>query len=158
MRENISEIMESKKQFDDISWIRKKIETLNSTIHSMKNTDSDANPKERYTFDMAKYVDNYTFQEFIKNFNMELFNANKRIDEVKRMVDDLIISLKNKVSDRDLKNLESKKILLNILVYLVKKLDDAVLFNSKKYADKHEINKSIKFLDSQVRIFSNCFR
>jgi len=98
--------MDNKKQLDDIPWLRKKIENLNSIVSSLKNNDQDGT-KDRFNVDMTKYVENFTFQEFTKSFNLEIFGMNKRVEELKRMVDDIILTLKNKVTDKDLKNLES---------------------------------------------------
>ena len=46
--------------------------------------------------------------EFQRNFNKELESTRSRIEDTKRLIDDIISELKVMVKDKDLKNLEGQ--------------------------------------------------
>ena len=99
--------MEGRKLLSDVTWMRKKIENLSSTISSMKHNEESSNMHTKMNFDIGKYIQNQEFYDSCKHYNKEIFEVNKRLDEYKRLYDDLSLMVKNKVSDKDMKNLES---------------------------------------------------
>jgi hypothetical protein len=130
---------------DDINWMRKKIENLSSSIISLKNNDDQNNNSSLVKvipLDNSKYMELSTFNEFKKNYFAELEN-NKRIsDEISRYIDEIVNALKTKAGDKDMKNLED---------YLQSKIEELKLQCHKKFADKLETSKNIKYLDTQVK-------
>ena len=81
-------------------------------ISGLKNTSNDE-PSEvktvRQTVPLdGKYVEIIVYNEFLKNNKNQLDQMNARIDELRRLIDEILLELKRKVNDKDLKNLEGK--------------------------------------------------
>ena len=121
LKDTVTELMEGNKLINDLTWMRKKIEYLSSAFQMFKANPEENQVKEKSGVtgvDLGKFVQNAELTEVCKNYNKEIFDMNKRLDELKRSFDDLSLAAKAKVSDKDLKNLESKINLLNLLKLL----------------------------------------
>jgi len=164
LKDTVTEMMEGNKVFSDLSYMRKKIETLENKVNSIKQTNHEESfyytPKEKVGFDYSKFVYVQEYQDSCKGYNKDIFEMNKRIDELKRFLDDINNTQKSKVSDKDLKNLESIYISYIIIIYylipldyLLKKLDESLNITSRKFANKQEVHKNIKFLELQVGFY-----
>jgi hypothetical protein len=139
----LSQLMEDRKIIDDLNWLRKKVETLNSQMLNMRSADDgNASMQKAIPLDHSKYLETTTFNEFHKSYNRELDSVRRYSDELKRYIDDIITAMKSKAGDKDLKNLEE---------YLTTKLDEFRLQAGKKFAEKNDTIKNIKYLDSQVK-------
>lgn len=146
VKDTLSQVLEDRKIINDVNWIRKKVESLTSSMLTMKNVD-DASASivaqgKQIPFDSSKYLEQMIFTEFQKGYNRELDGLRKDMDEIKRLIDDVVVALKPKASDKDLKNLEE---------YLVTKLEELRLNSNKKFADKIETQKNVKYIDAQVK-------
>jgi hypothetical protein len=145
-KDTLSQVLEDRKVINDVNWIRKKVESLASSMLTMKNVDdtsaSLAAHNKQIPLDSSKYLEQMIFTEFQKGYNRELDGLRKDIDEIKRLIDDVVVALKPKASDKDLKNLEE---------YLVTKLEELRLNSNKKFADKVETQKNVKYIDAQVK-------
>jgi hypothetical protein len=53
-----------------------------------------------------KYVEISIYNEFLKSNKLQIDHINARIDELRKLIDDILLELKNKVNEKDLKNLE----------------------------------------------------
>ena len=132
---------------DDINWLRKKVENLSSSVLSMKNSDdvvmSNSNiVSKAVPMDNSKYLEIFTFNEFNKAYKADQENSKRITDELSRYIDDIITALKSKAGDKDMKNLED---------YLTSKIEELKLNSHKKFADKNETSKNVKYLDTQVK-------
>jgi hypothetical protein len=131
---------------DDINWLRKKVENLSSSVLSLKNNDDQFNNSNIVSkvipLDNSKYLEVNTFNEFNKIYKLDLENSKKISDEISRYMDDIVSALKTKAGDKDMKNLED---------YLQSKIEELKLNSHKKFADKIETSKNIKYLDAQVK-------
>ena len=139
---------------DDINWLRKKVENLSSSVLSMKNTDDVVNcsniniNSKMIPIDNSKYLETNAFHEFNKVYKNDQENSKKITDEISRYIDDIITALKSKAGDKDMKNLED---------YLTNKIEELKLNSHKKFADKIETSKNVKYLDMQVKhIYNRC--
>ena len=60
---------------DDINWLRKKVENLNSMLLSMKNNDDSNNvnqsTQKAVPMDNSKFLESQIFLEFQKSYNRE---------------------------------------------------------------------------------------
>jgi hypothetical protein len=54
----------------------------------------------------GKFVELNVYNEFIKNNKIQIEGINLRIDELRKLIDDILLELKKKVDAKDLKNLE----------------------------------------------------
>jgi len=131
---------------DDINWLRKKVENLSSSVLSMKNNDDQMSSSNIVSkvipLDNSKFMEINSFNEFNKLYKADLENSKKVTDELSRYIDDIITALKSKAGDKDMKNLED---------YLQSKIEELKLNSHKKFADKLETSKNVKYLDAQVK-------
>lgn len=146
IKDSISQLLEDRKMIDDINWLRKKVENLSSSIISMKNNDESHNNSSVVNkvipLDNSKYLESIAFMEFQKTNKIEFEGIKRITDELGRYIDDIIIALKSKAGDKDMKNLED---------YLTSKIEELKLNSHKKFADKLETSKNVKYLDAQVK-------
>ena len=146
IKDSISQLLEDRKMIDDINWLRKKVENLSASVMNMKNLDDSHNNStiinRAMPLDNAKYLELHTFNEFQKTYHKDYDGLKRITDELSRFVDDIITALKSKAGDKDMKNLED---------YLTSKIEELKLNSQKKFADKLETSKNIKYLDAQVK-------
>lgn len=111
MTESVNQIVEDRKIFDDFHVIKKRVENIQNTLASIKhneNSHHDTIQSKASFFDYSKYLELTSFYEFQRNFNKELESTRSRIEDTKRLIDDIISELKVMVKDKDLKNLEGQ--------------------------------------------------
>ena len=82
------------------------------------------------------------FLDFKSHTAAEIKALNDRIDELRRLLDDLINALNDKVSINDFRNFEE------LILLKIEELKNAC---NKKFADKNETAKNLKYLDSQIK-------
>jgi len=87
--------------------LKKRIDSLENSNNLIRSSENDGGKKDKYGLDTGKFVDKNIFAEHEKFCIRELHQANLRIEELKIKVDDILNSLKNKVSDHDLRSLDS---------------------------------------------------
>lgn len=149
MKETIDQILIDIKEIQEITVIKRKIENIMLILGNMKTTIVDEpEVKSKPQMQSDKYLEITIFNEFMKNYKIQVDNFNIRIDELRRLIDDILLELKKKVSEKDLKNLEGNLIL--IVDFLLGKFEELRIACNKKFADKNETAKNIKYLDSQV--------
>lgn len=127
--------------------MKKKLENLNSHIHNLKlssddNLKNNSNSNKIQNYDSGKYVEMQTFTDFKTNTENDVIALHLRIDELRRLLEDLENQLKGKVYLKDYKNFEE-------LVLI--KLEELKNACNKKFADKNETAKNLKYLDSQIK-------
>lgn len=149
LKDMILQLQEDRKMMDDINWLRKKVEMLTSSMSVMKSPETQLNPigsispkRAGPLIDASKFVDQFQFGEFQKLIQKEYENNKRLTEEIKRYVDDLIECNKKKADEKDLKNLEE---------FLGGKIDEIKINFLKKFADKSETVKNLKFLDTQLK-------
>ena len=126
--------------------IKLKLESVSNKVHDILNNMSNknryknslkSNPDDKYT-----YIDFKTFEEFKSHIAKEFIHINDNFNNSKQLIDELIQSVKNRMSFKDLKTLEDA---------IMSQMDDLKIAFSKKFADKDEVNKIIKYLDQQIK-------
>jgi len=150
LKDSISQLLEDRKMMDDINWLRKKVELLSSSMSFMKHIDDGTNTNNNFNntnnkqnaFDSSKYVDQFSFLDFQKTLFRDLDNLKRFVEELKRYIDDLIDSNKSKADEKDIRNLEE---------FLNSKIEETKINFAKKFADKTETTKNIKYLDTQMK-------
>ena len=134
---------------EDLQNMKKKIESITNKTYELDNnfqellTKKNINlEKNRHNIDMNKYLEIKTFEEFKTQIIKEFTNVNDNFNHLRKLTDNILDSLKNKSSFQDIKALED-----NILA----KIEDIKLTNSKKFADRVETIKNVKYLDQQIK-------
>jgi len=104
IKDNVTQLIEDRQMQDDYNLIKKKVDTLVSTINGIKTEESSSH---RFMVDSNHYVDRLFFNDFQQNLKKEmerfkdLFNK-----EIKTVVNDLSNEIKSCIKEKDLKLLE----------------------------------------------------
>lgn len=127
--------------------LRKKVEILTlSQVKLAEETNNNINnlnkEKQIVNLDTSKFLEITIFDSFQRHYFKELENLKRFSEEVKRYVDDIIDSIKNKADINDLKKLDE---------LLSNKIEEIKINFNKKFADKTETNKNVKYLDLQIK-------
>ena len=148
MNNNIREFSEktqdlATKNMKDLSFLMNKIESLGATVLAMKEAlETLSGMKQENIFDMTQYVENIAFQDFIKRNSKDKDKLERGIDELRRLFKDILEAFNKKADEKDLKDFET---LLN------NKLEELKLMSGKKFADKIDTGKTLKYLDTQIK-------
>ena len=139
----------SEKIRGDMQNIIKKIEFLSGQINRISNENADNDKGKGSIIDTTKLVDINMFNEKNKEISKKFDKVRLSFEEVARNMDDIIQKLSHVPSDKDFSQFQS------IIKTMIEELK---LTFSKKYADKTEINKSIKFLETQIKSIQESFQ
>ena len=152
MNNNIREFSEktqdlATKNMKDLSFLMNKIESLGATVLAMKEAlETLSGMKQENIFDVTQFVENLAFQDFVKRNNKDKDKLEKGIDELRRLFKDILEAFNKKADEKDLRNFE---LLLN------NKLEELKLMSGKKFADKIDTSKTLKYLDAQIKYLSD---
>ncbi len=136
-------IKESEKTSETINFLIKKLEHLNSQISLLKQGDEYENQGRRQNnIDLSKYLEINAFHEFIRRYENDVQRLNKGTEELRRYFNDMAAAIKTKAEEEDLRSLEA---------CLNAKIEELRLSSGRKYAEKAETSKSIKYLDAQLK-------
>ena len=134
---------------DDIQNIKRKLESLTNKVHDLatneqenQNNASKSISKHQNVVDNNKYLEIGIFKEFKEQVIKEFNNVNENFAQIRRLIDDIVATLKQKTTFKDLKALEDD---------LLAKLEELRIACSRKFADKLETTKNIKYLDQQIK-------
>ena len=148
-KEQFDEYTSNQSDHDDIQNLKRKVELLNSKVHDMESVQQETLLKLNQSFAIRaqevsneKYLDIITFDEFKSQIIKEFNNVNDNFTHLRKLVDTILDSLKNKPSYRDIKALEED---------LLVKIEDLRLSSAKKFAERIETTKNIKYLDQQIK-------
>lgn len=152
IKDNLSQILEDKKIIEEVNLIKKKMDALQLSINEIRKNDENNHPSYSPTkggaYDSSRYVENYHFEIFHKNYLKEMELLKKFTEESSRRIDDHEESL---ISKPSLKNLKEFKDEINL------KFEEGKNLNIKKFADKPETIKDIKYLDTQLKYIIDAY-
>ena len=134
---------------EDLQNVKRKLELLNSKSHENETIQQDILNKinqssnNRTQFSGSdKYLEVIKYEDFKAQIIKEFSSVNDNFTHLRRLVDNILDSLKNKPSYRDIKVLEEE---------LTAKLEELKVASAKKFAEKIESTKNFKYLDQQIR-------
>ena len=135
---------EVNKNTNDLNFLLKKIESLNATVITLKAGMGETGiPGVQGTiFDQTKYLEVASFNDFLKTYQKEQNKIKNELDDIRKLIRDLSEILKTKASEEDMRNFET---LMN------SKLEELKLYCNRRFADKVDTSKSIKYLDAQIK-------
>ena len=154
MNNNIRDLVDkvqdmATKNMQDLGFFLNKIESLSATVLAMKEAlETLSGMKQDNMIDFSQFVDNLAFQDYVKRHNKEKDKLEKNIDELRRLFKDILEAFNKKADEKDLRNFE---LLLN------NKLDEFKLMSGKKFADKIDTGKSLKYLDTQIKYLTEIY-
>ena len=126
-----------KKNMEDITIFTKKIESFASQVNRL-SMQVIKNPKEeKPIIDLSKYIEIGDFEENKKEINKKFDKIRISFEDILRHIDEILDKLSHTPTDKDFAQYQE----------IVKSLMDEYKINSnKKYADKYDTFKSLKFL------------
>ena len=150
LREQYEDLSNNQILNEDINSLKRKFELMNNKIQEIGESyenleikrNSNINNKILNNEENKKLLGIKIFEDFKTQIIKEFTNVNGNFTHLRKLVDDILKTLKNKVSYKDLKSLEDEIII---------KLEDLRLSSTKKFADKVETIKNIKYLDQQIK-------
>ena len=141
MLERVQEI--SNKNSKDLNFFLRKLESVTASVFAFKAAlDALSGTKTENIFDPTRYLDVATFNDFIKSYQKDLEKVDKNVDDVRRLISDLVEIINTKASGDDMKTFEN---LIN------NKLDELKLLCIRRFADKVDMNKNFKYVDAQIK-------
>ena len=131
-----------KKNMEDITIFTKKIESFASQVNRL-SMQVIKNPKEeKPIIDLSKYIEIGDFEENKKEINKKFDKIRISFEDILRHIDEILDKLSHTPTDKDFAQYQE----------IVKSLMDEYKINSnKKYADKYDTFKSLKFLETQIK-------
>ena len=149
LREQFDDYNSDQTDHEDIQILKRKVESitnkayeLDSNFQELLTKKNISLEKNRQNFDFNKYLEIKAFEEFKAQIIKEFTNVNDNFNHLRKLTDNILDSLKNKSSFKDIKALEDN---------FVAKLEESKLTSSKKFADRIETIKNVKYLDQQIK-------
>ena len=148
IREMVERVQEiSNKNMKDLNFFLRKIESLSGSVVSMQNfIENISGMKKENPIDLTVFLKKESFNEFIKIYDKEKKGFERNIEEFHRIITDVSDIIKTKTSDNDLKNFET---IIN------NKIEELKINCGKKFADKIDTSKSLKYLDAQIKYMND---
>ena len=149
LKDQFEDFITNTADHDDLQNVKRKLEFVNSKIHECltiqeelvgKITQNNIN-KSQY-LPGEKYVEIQRFEDFKAQIIKEFTSVNDNFTHLRRLVDSILDSLKNKPSYRDIKVLEEE---------LAVKFEELKVAIAKKFAERIETTKNFKYLDQQIK-------
>ena len=140
--EQVNEALDKLRQ--ENSMMVRKIEYLTGQYSKLAFGPVSDNSKNRNStlLDLAKYVDNQKFMETTKNIYLRFDHLKTIMESLQRNIDDILERLKHTPTEDDFIQYQ------NLLKAM---LEDLRLSCNKKYADKIDVQKSFRFIETQMK-------
>ena len=127
----------------DLAQIIKKIEFLSGEYSKLAfNKGGKSSDEGRGILDMSKFLDLNSFNENKKDVNNKFEKVRLGFEDLSREIEQILSKLEHTPTDKDFSQFQA--IIKNLL-------DDLKINCNKKFADKFETSKSIKFLETQIK-------
>ena len=149
LKEQFEDFISNNADHEDLQNIKRKMELLNSKVHESEENyqllsnrlNIDTKNKTNVT-STDKYLETIIFDNFKSQIIKEFSSVNDNFTHLRRLVDNILESLKNKPSYRDIKALEEEIML---------KYEELKVASNKKFAERIETTKNFKYLDTQIK-------
>ena len=127
----------------DLNNLVKKIEYLNTEYAklSFKNLNSNIDKIEASS-DLTKFLEKIEYNENKKDVNNKFEKVRLAIENLGRNMENILDTLGHSVNEKDLINYQG---------VVKNNIDELKLFINKKYAEKNETNKTLKYLEMQIK-------
>ena len=146
MREEFEDFQNAQSENSEIINIKRKLESVSNKVHdiveNVLNKKGDNNNYKSNLDDKYKFIEFKIFEEFKSHIAKEFNNINDNFINSRKLLDELIDSVRNRTSFKDLKALED---------VVMSKMEDLKIAFAKKFADKNEVNRVMKYLDQQIK-------
>ena len=145
--ESVQQFME--KIRSDMSQINKKVEYLNSEYMKLIYNNQNANDNKAAQIDTSNFIDLNTFNENRKDTNL-------KFEKVKNAIDELLRNINNNSSE--ISRLPTEKDFIQFQNIIKMSLDDLKISCHKKYAEKMDVLKNIRYLETQIKNLTDTYK
>ena len=135
----------------ELNSILRKIESLTGQFNQLTTAlqnDAISNKKSSPIIDLTRLVDNIRFNENNKLINQKFEQIKLFIDTIQSNIDDILQKLQRTPNDDDFNQYKNT---------LKSMIEEVKLYCSKRFADKIEIHKQIRLLDTQLKSITDTF-
>ena len=135
----------------ELNSILRKIESLTGQFNQITTAlqnDAISNKKSSPIIDLTRLVDNIRFNENNKLINQKFEQIKLFIDTIQSNIDDILQKLQRTPNDDDFNQYKNT---------LKSMIEEVKLYCSKRFADKIEIHKQIRLLDTQLKSITDTF-
>ena len=137
------------KNMKDLNFFLRKIESLSGSVVSMQNVlETLTGMKQDNQIELNSFLTQESFNKFTKIYQNDKKALERSIEEFRRLINDFTEIIKYKASENDLKNFEA---------LVMNKIEELKMNCGKKFADKIDTAKSLKYLDAQIKYISEIF-
>ena len=131
-----------KKLVEDMSLLTKNVESFASQLHRLSLNSNKNQKEEKSVIDFTKFIDTNTFEENKKEVNRKFDKIRISFEDILRNIEEILNKLSHTPTDKDFSQYQG----------IVKGMLDELKINcNKKYCDKYETTKSIKYLETQIK-------
>ena len=144
-KDQLLTIIEDTAIHEELQGMRRRLEAFMSQLQVLRDSSKkfEEQLSSKPQFDPNKYIDITQFNDFKQTLGKQFANTTAQIESVNSIVDDLISNvLKHKATFKDLKNLEDT---------LMLKVEEIRTASVKQFADKNEMNRHVKYLETQIK-------
>ena len=145
---NLEEYLErlqdvSEKKSSEIIFYTKKVENLTANVVSMRaQIETLSNKEENKLLDLTRYLEKVAFNKYLASTQAEKKKIDNNFEEIRKIINEISDIVKTKCNSEELKIFEN---IIN------NKIEELKLISNKRFADKVDTNKSMKYLDTQIR-------
>ena len=146
------------KNSDDINEINQNIEKINQQINNInnenkhskrKNNEQDKTDSEQKSLDISnldlyleKYVLKSNYEDFLKVNKEKINKIMDELDNINNQIKEIKNILQNKANNEELSELRE---------FLTNKLEEIINESTKKFSDKEDTSKYLKYLEEQIK-------
>lgn len=135
---------------NDLKSLKKKVELFHNRIETLetltknlkKNLDNEINDLNNLSEKIKNLLDIKNFENFKNQLTKEFSNININFIHTRKLLDEIVEAMKEKISFQDIKILEKS---------FDTKLEIIQLNSYKKFGEKSEIAKSFKYVEQQMK-------
>ena len=135
---------------DDLKSLKKKVELYHNLIENLetftknlkKDIETEINEKESLNENLKNLLEKKIFENFKNQLTKEFSNINVNFIHTRKLLDEIIEAMKEKVSYQDLKIFEKS---------FEARLENIQLTSYKKFAEKSETIKNFKYIETQIK-------
>ena len=155
-KSQFEDFVNDKTDHEEIQTTKRKLELCINKSHELesvlieliKKMDQNVSKNQESNFKNSKFLELKIFDEFKSQIFKEFSNINDNFIQSKKMSEEIVESLKNRTSFKDLKVLED---------VVLGKVEELKISSSKKFADHHDTSKTFKYLEQQIKYITQVF-
>ena len=155
-KEQFEDFINDKTDHEEIQTTKRKLELCINKTHELesvlieliKKMDQNVSKNQETTLKNSKYLELKIFDDFKSQIIKEFTNINDNFSKSRKLSEDILESLKNRTSFKDLKVLED---------VVLSKIEELKISSSKKFADHYDTSKTFKYLEQQIKYITQVF-